>query len=94
MYKYRIKIDELHSGEKKYYPQCTKDYSDKWDSITELQVKIMDMEYSKLLYSPTLGYELCYDSEIEAIQAINKLKFIHDQEFLNSIKKTIYKEIE
>jgi hypothetical protein len=76
--KYRIKIEHLNNGQKKYTPQVKKHLFGIWENI---------IEYST---SETMRY--IYDSEEHAYAAIEMFnEFLHDQ-WMNKVKTVTYKE--
>jgi hypothetical protein len=76
--KYRIKIEHLNNGQKKYTPQVKKHLLGKWENIVESST------------SETMRY--IYDSEEHAYAAIEMFnEFLHDQ-WMNKVKTITYKE--
>jgi len=76
--KYRVKIEHLNNGQKKYTPQVKKHLLGKWENIVESST------------SETMRY--IYDSEEHAYAAIEMFnEFLHDQ-WMNKVKTITYKE--
>ena len=76
--KYRIKIEHLNNGQKKYTPQVKKHLLGKWENIVEHST------------SKTMRY--IYDYEEEANGVIERFnEFLH-QEWENKTKTVTYKE--
>jgi hypothetical protein len=76
--KYRIKIEHLNSGQKKYTPQAKKHLFGKWENVVEFST------------SKTMRY--IYDSEEEASNVIERLKEFLDGEWGNKVKTITYKQ--
>jgi len=93
MSKYRIKIEELNNGEKKYSPQCSK------SSIVGGFVKSIYISWYNILqdggrYVLSRTKSEWYENEEDALSAIDKYKSTHQYEEGKKVKSTIYKIVD
>jgi len=92
MSKYRIKIEELNNGEKKYSPQCSKLSTVGW-----LVKKVSTSWYNILQdggrYALSRTISQWYETEEDALSAIDNYKRTRQYEEGKKIKSTTYKNV-